>query len=96
VIHDAGFLVRYLPPYSPDYNPIELTFAVLKAWIKRNYIYRRKDFAKNDFGGFLEAAIRESGCDSFARKHFTHAAGGLYLPQEVLDQAREEIRELYQ
>lgn len=31
----AGFQVKYLPPYSPDFNPIELTFSVLKAWIKR-------------------------------------------------------------
>ncbi len=23
--------VRYLPPYSPDFNPIELSFSVLKA-----------------------------------------------------------------
>jgi len=24
-------LIRFLPPYSPDFNPIELTFSVLKA-----------------------------------------------------------------
>jgi transposase len=29
VIEEAGHLVRYLPPYSPDYNPIELTFSDL-------------------------------------------------------------------
>jgi hypothetical protein len=23
--------LKFLPPYSPDYNPIELTFSVLKA-----------------------------------------------------------------
>lgn len=26
-----------LPPYSPNYNPIELSFSYLKAWIKRNF-----------------------------------------------------------
>ena len=26
----------YLPPYSPDLNPIEEFFAELKAFIKRN------------------------------------------------------------
>ena len=26
----------YLPPYSPDYNPIECSFHDLKAWIRRN------------------------------------------------------------
>lgn len=26
----------FLPPYSPDFNPIELTFSKIKAWIRRN------------------------------------------------------------
>lgn len=26
----------FLPPYSPDYNPIELAFASMKAWFRRN------------------------------------------------------------
>src|SRR5438876_2982320 len=37
----AGHTLCYLPPYSPDYNPIELTFAVLKAWMRRNYYFQR-------------------------------------------------------
>ena len=30
IIEAHGCQVRYLPPYSPDFNPIELTFSVLK------------------------------------------------------------------
>jgi len=26
----------FLPPYSPDYNPIELAFSSMKAWFRRN------------------------------------------------------------
>ena len=26
----------YLPPYSPDYNPIEEAFSAVKAWVRRN------------------------------------------------------------
>lgn len=26
----------FLPPYSPDLNPIEVTFSLLKRWIQRN------------------------------------------------------------
>jgi transposase len=37
-IEAGGHIVRFLPPYSPDFNPIELTFSVLKAWLQRNYI----------------------------------------------------------
>ena len=28
-------LMRYLPPYSPDMNPIEMAFAKLKAILKK-------------------------------------------------------------
>ena len=27
VLQAAGVIIQYLPPYSPDYNPIENTFA---------------------------------------------------------------------
>jgi hypothetical protein len=33
---DAGVKLVYLPPYSPDLNPIKEFFAELKAFIKRN------------------------------------------------------------
>lgn len=29
----------YLPPYSPDLNPIEEAFSCIKAWIRRNRDY---------------------------------------------------------
>ena len=31
---NAGILNMYLPPYSPDYNPIELTFSYVKSYIR--------------------------------------------------------------
>ncbi len=34
VIEAAGCHLRYLPAYSPDYNPIEQTFAKLKAHLR--------------------------------------------------------------
>lgn len=33
-IEQVGALVRFLPPYSPDLNPIELAFAKLKACLR--------------------------------------------------------------
>ena len=33
---ERGVLLKFLPPYSPDFNPIEYTFKDLKAWIRRN------------------------------------------------------------
>jgi len=33
-IEQAGGHLRFLPPYSPDFNPIELAFAKLKAFLR--------------------------------------------------------------
>jgi transposase len=34
-IEDAGARLRFLPPYSPDLNPIELAFSKLKAFLRK-------------------------------------------------------------
>lgn len=34
-IEAAGAQLRYLPPYSPDLNPIEMAFSKLKALLKK-------------------------------------------------------------
>jgi transposase len=83
IIQGAGHLVQYLPPYSPDYNPIELSFSVLKAWIKVNWTFLR--LSCDSFGEFLHLAIRESRCDRFAKQHFKHAGGvGVYIQEADL------------
>jgi len=33
-IEAVGAQIRFLPPYSPDFNPIELAFAKLKAFLR--------------------------------------------------------------
>jgi transposase len=40
-IEQAGALLRFLPPYSPDFNPIEQAFAKLKAFLGA---FRRRTF----------------------------------------------------
>ena len=57
--NEAGVLLEYLPPYSPDFNPIELSFGVLKSWIRRHQ-QQAVLFAEDEdtgFGVFLEVAI---------------------------------------
>ena len=34
-IEGAGAELRVLPPYSPDFNPIEMAFSKLKAFLKK-------------------------------------------------------------
>ena len=35
LIESVGCCVKYLPPYSPDFNPIENYWAVMKGHIKK-------------------------------------------------------------
>ena len=34
VIEELGGRVLFLPPYSPDFNPIKLAFSTIKAWLR--------------------------------------------------------------
>lgn len=37
----SGMRYEFLPPYSPDYNPIELAFSALKYHLRRDGEYIR-------------------------------------------------------
>lgn len=53
---EAGVKLVYLPPYSPDLNPIQEFFAELKGFIKRKW----QSYAENphqDFNTFLEWCV---------------------------------------
>ena len=34
-----GVRIEYLPPYSPDLNPIEEAFSKIKYWVRRHHEY---------------------------------------------------------
>ena len=36
LIYNSGVIIRYLPPYSPDLNPIEEAFARVKHHLRQN------------------------------------------------------------
>jgi transposase len=58
--------VELLPPYSPDLNPIEESFAELKQWIKKNKILAEGCDTFKD--NFLELAV--SHMQNKANNHF--------------------------
>ena len=89
-VQAEGHLICFQPPYSSDINPIKLTFQVVKAWIKRHYRFLRPLY--HSFGDFLQMATVRSRCNRFARTQFRHAAGGVCIEQEELDQGREQLR----
>jgi transposase len=41
----TGCLIEYLPPYSPNYNPIEQAFSIIKTWLRKRGIYKSLDNA---------------------------------------------------
>ena len=53
-IEAAGAFLLYLPPYSPDLNPIEMAFAKLKALL-RNAAARTRDALWDAIGQVLDA-----------------------------------------
>lgn len=59
----ADVLLVYLPPYSPDFNPIETSFAQLKRWIQKNYRLS-SEYSEEDggFGEFLNDAVESQSC----------------------------------
>ncbi|GET03069.1 homeodomain-like protein [Rhizophagus clarus] len=72
LIEETGGKVVYLPPYSPDFNPIETAFSTLKAWFKR---YR--DFVEicDDIEYLILYALSQITPD-MARNYF---AGSIYI-----------------
>jgi transposase len=64
--HNAGVILAFLPPYSPDYNPIEEAFAELKAWMKKNRALA-EPFG-TDFEGFIRLGLET--LSSKAGNHF--------------------------
>lgn len=40
--------VEFLPPYSPDYNPIEQAFSVIKARLRREGNFARNEMGQKD------------------------------------------------
>ena len=70
---DAGVKLVYLPPYSPDLNPIEEFFAELKTFIKRNWVLYDGN-PDQDFPVFLHWCVDVvGGKKKSAKGHFRHA-----------------------
>jgi hypothetical protein len=68
---DAGVVLVFLSPYSPDFNPIEEYFRVLKKFIKW---HENKDFIAREFKMFLEWCVNVVGDDAhIAENQFRHA-----------------------
>jgi transposase len=64
-IEAAGATPLYLPPYSPDFNPIEKALSKLKALL-RKAAGRSVDASWNRIGALLEAFTPQECANFFA------------------------------
>ena len=74
---DAGIVLAFLPPYSPDLNPIEETFAQFKAWIKKN---KQMVERFQDYGDFLRMVLEV--LQQAVKGHFWHCRIGRTMPRD--------------
>ncbi|GFF55645.1 transposase [Aspergillus lentulus] len=86
----AGVKLLYLPPYSPDLNPIEEFFSDLKQFIKRRWNECEENPGQG-FDAFLEWCIVVVGARmQSAKGHFRH------VPADALVAKAEAYSSVYQ
>jgi transposase len=71
LIEGAGCKLEKLPPYSPDFNPIELSFSVIKKKVKNQYCIQ-SDAAPLEFARLVLRAGMECITPEIARAQFRH------------------------
>lgn len=68
-VEASGCLLIFLPPYSPDFNPIEESFSCLKKWFRRHWRdLRHSQFPEQDL---REACFRAINAEN-ARGWYMH------------------------
>lgn len=71
---EKGVILAFLPPYSPDFNPIEIAFHELKEWMRRNR-ETGYQYAEN-FQVFLNLATASVCGEATARAYFRSCGYG--------------------
>jgi transposase len=80
-IHAAGAQLLYLPPYSPDYNPIEQDFSKLKTLL-RKAAARTADDLWSTIGNLL-GQFASDECEQYIR-HAGYSKSDLNCSREAL------------
>ncbi len=74
--------IRYLPSYSSNFNSIELSFSVLKIWVRKHFEKIWSHF-EGTFDEFLHYAIARSRCDRFSKQHFKHSVKNYIFEADI-------------
>lgn len=70
LIEAAGATVRFLPPYSPDLNPIESIFAKVKQWL-RSLACRTRDALWRTMQSVLDRVTANDAANCFRHCGYT-------------------------
>ena len=71
MVEARGCKLEYLPPYSPDFNPIEYSFSVLKKVVKNQFQTQGYESPKQFAQLVLDAAMT-AVTPAIARNQFSH------------------------
>lgn len=65
ILEQSGFRYLYLPPYSPDLNPIEKLWSKVKAFLRKAKVRKAEELPRTIKRAF--ATISESDCHGWFR-----------------------------
>ena len=77
ICDNAGVKLLYLPAYSPDFNPVEEFFSIMKAWMKKHGHWLEAPTSV-PLETFFHQAVDSCSSDEVAKAHFRHA--GISVP----------------
>jgi len=66
-IESVGAKVLYLPPYSPDFNPMEMVFSKMKTLVRKAKLRKKEDLWKK-LGELCDTFLPEE-----CQNYFKHA-----------------------
>jgi transposase len=66
-VEAAGAELRYLPEYSPDLNPIEMSFSTMRAYLRKAAARTARGLQRRI--GYFASHLGEDEC----RRYFAHA-----------------------
>jgi transposase len=72
LIEDRGCKLEFLPLYSPDYNPIEFSFSVIKSTLKSSVYQLARNENIEELAAKLKEAIADKITPEVTKSHFQH------------------------
>jgi transposase len=73
MIEERGCKLEFLPPYSPDFNPIEYSFSAIKRALRGPHKYRLKgDETLQELANKVLRVAKEVVTPEMARNQYRH------------------------